>query len=58
MGYYYMALMVAFVDAINKRSIRGDAINPLQLLFLTAALYDIGHIGLLVVFGGNPNLGV
>jgi hypothetical protein len=31
----------AIVDAINKRSIRGDAINPLQLLFLTAALYDI-----------------
>ena len=31
----------AIVDAINKRSIRCDAINPLQLLFLTAALYDI-----------------
>ena len=31
----------AIVQAINKRSIRGDAINPLQLIFLTAALYDI-----------------
>ena len=31
----------AIVDAINNRSIRSDAINPLQLLFLTAALYDI-----------------
>ena len=31
----------AIVNAINNRSIRGDAINPLQLLFLTAALYDI-----------------
>src|SRR5436305_6983909 len=31
----------AIVDAINKTTIRGDAINPLQLIFLTAALYDI-----------------
>ena len=31
----------AIVNAINNRSIRGDAINPLQLLILTAALYDI-----------------
>jgi hypothetical protein len=31
----------AIVDTINKRSIWGDAINLLQLLFLTTALYDI-----------------
>src|SRR5947207_1366196 len=31
----------AIMDAINNRSIQSDAINPLQLLFLTAALYDI-----------------
>jgi hypothetical protein len=29
------------VNAINSRSVRGQAIDPLQLLFLTAALYDI-----------------
>jgi hypothetical protein len=29
------------VNAINSKSVRGQAIDPLQLLFLTAALYDI-----------------
>src|SRR5579859_6993898 len=29
------------VNAINSRSVRGQTIDPLQLLFLTAALYDI-----------------
>jgi hypothetical protein len=29
------------VNGINARSVRGEAIDPLQLLFLTAALYDI-----------------
>ena len=29
------------VNAINARSVRGQTIDPLQLLFLTAALYDI-----------------
>jgi hypothetical protein len=29
------------VNAINSKSVRGTAIDPLQLLFLTAALYDI-----------------
>jgi len=31
----------AIVHAINKRTVRGDAINPLQLIYLTAALYNI-----------------
>src|SRR5579859_3984876 len=31
----------AMVNAINARSVRGQTIDPLQLLFLTAALYDI-----------------
>ena len=31
----------AIVDALHKRSIRGEAITPLQLILLTAALYDI-----------------
>jgi hypothetical protein len=31
----------SIVDAINKTSIRGEAINPLQLILLTAALHDI-----------------
>jgi len=29
------------LNAINARSVRGQTIDPLQLLFLTAALYDI-----------------
>ena len=29
------------VNAINAKSVRGQTIDPLQLLFLTAALYDI-----------------
>ena len=29
------------VNAINSKSVRGSAIDPLQLLLLTAALYDI-----------------
>lgn len=29
------------VNAINSRTVHGQAIDPLQLLFLTAALYDI-----------------
>jgi len=29
------------VNAINARTVHGQAIDPLQLLFLTAALYDI-----------------
>jgi hypothetical protein len=29
------------VNAINSKSVRGQTIDPLQLLFLTAALYDI-----------------
>ena len=29
------------VNAINSKTVRGQAIDPLQLLFLTAALYDI-----------------
>jgi hypothetical protein len=31
----------AIVDAINKTSIRGEAINPLQLILLAAASFDI-----------------
>ena len=31
----------AIVDDLHKRSIRGEAITPLQLILLTAALYDI-----------------
>jgi len=31
----------SIVDAINNKSIRGPAINPLQLILLTAALHDI-----------------
>jgi len=37
----FMCDNTAIVDAINKTSIRGDAINPLQLILLTAALHDI-----------------
>jgi hypothetical protein len=29
------------VGAVNKKSVHGNAINPLQLVFLAAALYDI-----------------
>jgi hypothetical protein len=29
------------VGAVNKKSVHGDAIDPLQLVFLAAALYDI-----------------
>ena len=29
------------VNAINSKSVRGESIDPLQLIFLTAALYDI-----------------
>ena len=31
----------AIVQAINKRSIRGEAINPLQLILLAAAVHDV-----------------
>ena len=31
----------SIVDAINKTSIKGEAINPLQLILLTLALHDI-----------------
>ena len=31
----------AIVEALNKTTIRGDAIEPLQLIFLAAALFDI-----------------
>ena len=29
------------VNVINSKSVRGESIDPLQLIFLTAALYDI-----------------
>jgi hypothetical protein len=29
------------VSAINKKSVHGDAIDPIQLIFLTATLYDL-----------------
>ena len=31
----------AIVEVLNKTTIRGDAIEPLQLIFLAAALFDI-----------------
>jgi hypothetical protein len=31
----------AVVEAVNKRSIRGETIRPLQLIFLIAAVFDI-----------------
>jgi len=31
----------AIVQALNTRTIKGNAINPLQLIFLTAAIDDI-----------------
>src|SRR5271170_5460146 len=31
----------AIVDAINKTSVRGESINPLQLILLAAASFDI-----------------
>jgi len=30
-----------FVDALNKHTIKGEAIHILQLIYLAAALYDI-----------------
>ena len=30
------------VSALNSKSVKGEAIHPLQLIFLTAALNDIG----------------
>jgi hypothetical protein len=41
------------VDAINKRSIRGPAIIPLQRIFLIAAVYDIEILPFWIPSGEN-----
>ena len=42
-GYTVLAMCdnMVVVNAINAKSVRGKSIDPLQLIFLTAALYDI-----------------
>jgi hypothetical protein len=37
----FMCDNTTIVSALNKKSVHGEAINVLQLIFLTAALYDI-----------------
>ena len=31
----------AVVDAVSKKSIKGESINPLQIILLVAAVFDI-----------------